>query len=50
MTVEYDPVRMATEMMRCALVILDEVGETEAALELQHAISILTREPIPQDP
>ena len=48
MAVDYNPVKMATEMMRSALVLLDDVGETHAAIELQHAIGILTREPVPQ--
>lgn len=47
MAIDYLPVEMANQMMRSALVLLDGAGEHDAAIKLQHAISIVERQPIP---
>jgi len=36
---QYQQLRMALDLMKTALELLDEVGETTAAAHLQHAIS-----------
>ena len=48
MAVDYSPVAMATEMMQSALVLLDAAGEDDAVVNLQHALSIVRREPVAQ--
>lgn len=42
------PIDVAIALMRMALALLDQLGETDAAIRLQHAIDIATRTPIPQ--
>lgn len=46
LSIGYRPAEMALTLMRSALDLLDAGGEELAALHLQHAISLVEREPI----
>lgn len=49
MAVEYDPLKMAMVMMQAALNILDDLGERDGAVHLQHAINVVACEPVGVD-
>ncbi len=40
-------IEIAVSLMRMALALLDRAGEDDAAIRLQHAIDIATRQPVP---